>query len=217
MEYNYDVKGPAFYPSYHEAIMSIPDPAIRLKMFEIVTTYLMTGMILDDEEHQMDWAEKAIFTAVKPNIDKSRKQSKNRSGDGDIDDEITNEEPNENQTKTNDEPDENNKKKNKKKNIEDENKKKHKHGEYAHVLLSDEELEKLNEEYGSSETEAAIKYLDEYIEMKGAKYKSHYLVMRKWVFDAVKENRAKNRGDPKDDLSEWAKEMERKLERGDTS
>lgn len=112
---------------------------------------------------------------------------------------------------------ENEKPREEKRSKEKRSKVKRKHGEYAHVLLSDEELEKLNEEYGSSETEAAIKYLDEYIEMKGAKYRSHYLVMRKWVFDAVKENRTKSRGDPKDDLSEWAKEMERKLERGDTS
>lgn len=44
---------------------------------------------------------------------------------------------------------------------------KHKHGDYGHVLLTDQELEKLNAEYGINETAAAIKYLDEYIEMKG--------------------------------------------------
>ena len=67
------------------------------------------------------------------------------------------------------------------------NKEKHKYGEYAHVLLADEELDKLNEEYGEVQTQKAITYLDEYIEMKGAKYKSHYLALRKWVFDALKE------------------------------
>ena len=64
---------------------------------------------------------------------------------------------------------------------------KHKYGEYNHVLLKDSELEKLNSDYGCDKTEQAIKYLDEYIEMKGTKYKSHYLVMRKWVFEAVKD------------------------------
>lgn len=64
--------------------------------------------------------------------------------------------------------------------------KKHKHGEYKNVLLSDEELDKLKNEYGDKKTEQAIKYLDEAIEMKGYKYKSHYLALKKWVFDAIK-------------------------------
>ena len=64
---------------------------------------------------------------------------------------------------------------------------KHIHGEYKHVRLTDEELQKLETEFGAIETQEAITYLDEYIEMKGTKYKSHYLALRKWVFDAVKE------------------------------
>lgn len=69
---------------------------------------------------------------------------------------------------------------------------KHKYGAYAHVLLKDSELNKLNEDYGVELTQEAITYLDEYIEMKGTKYKSHNLVLRKWVFDAVKERRNKS-------------------------
>lgn len=66
---------------------------------------------------------------------------------------------------------------------------KHKYGEYSHVLLKDSELNKLNKDFGEQATLDAIKYLDEYIEMKGSKYKSHYLAMRKWVFDAVKQHK----------------------------
>ena len=69
---------------------------------------------------------------------------------------------------------------------------KHKHGEYKHVLLTDKELEKLVADYGDAETQDAIKYLDEYIEMKGVSYKNHNLVLRKWVFDAVKEHGIKS-------------------------
>lgn len=69
---------------------------------------------------------------------------------------------------------------------------KHKHGEYAHVLLTDSEYQKLCDDYTESLTKKAITYLDEYIEMKGVKYKSHNMAMRKWVFDAVKEKEAKN-------------------------
>ncbi len=71
--------------------------------------------------------------------------------------------------------------------VGEEKKLKHKYGEYKRVLLTDEELEKLNNEFGEAETQKAITYLDEYIEMKGAKYKSHYLVMKKWVYEAIKE------------------------------
>lgn len=60
---------------------------------------------------------------------------------------------------------------------------KHKYGEYKNVLLKDEELQKLKEEYQN--WKELIRYLDEYIEMKGYKAKSHYLCIRKWVVDAV--------------------------------
>ena len=64
---------------------------------------------------------------------------------------------------------------------------KYKYGEYSNVALTDKELEKLKADYGEEETKEAIKYLDEYIEMRGTVYKSHYLVIKKWVFTAVKE------------------------------
>lgn len=70
---------------------------------------------------------------------------------------------------------------------------KHKHGEYQHVLLTDEQVEKLNENYGSDFTKECIRYLDEYIEMKGYKAKNHYLCITKWVYDAVN-RQSKQRG-----------------------
>ena len=60
---------------------------------------------------------------------------------------------------------------------------KHKHGEYGHVLLTDKEYQKLKADFNNAED--LITYLDEAIEMKGYKYKSHYLAIRKWVVDAV--------------------------------
>lgn len=66
---------------------------------------------------------------------------------------------------------------------------KHKYGEYKNVLLKDEELQTLKEEYRN--WEELITYLDEYIEMKGYKAKSHYLAIRKWVVDAVSKNKPK--------------------------
>lgn len=57
---------------------------------------------------------------------------------------------------------------------------KHIYGEYKHVLLSDEEIEKLKERFPDS-YERKIKALDEGIELKGYKYKSHYLAILKWA------------------------------------
>lgn len=66
---------------------------------------------------------------------------------------------------------------------------KHKYGEYKNVLLKDEELQALQKDFAN--WEELIKYLDEYIEMKGYKAKSHYLCIRKWVVKAVKEEQVK--------------------------
>lgn len=68
---------------------------------------------------------------------------------------------------------------------------KHKYGEYSHVLLTDTERDKLFEQYGEEIALKAITFLDEYIEMKGYKAKNHYLAIKKWVVDAVKEREAK--------------------------
>lgn len=76
----------------------------------------------------------------------------------------------------------------------DPSKVKHKRGEYGHVLLTDQELEKLTGEYGTSLTTDAVRYLDEYVEMKGYKHKSSYLAIRKWVIDAAKRERRERGG-----------------------
>ena len=69
---------------------------------------------------------------------------------------------------------------------------KKKYGEYQHVLLTDMEIDKLNKEYGKESTLRAINYLDEAIEMKGYRYKSHYLAMKKWVFEAAEKQKQKD-------------------------
>jgi hypothetical protein len=71
---------------------------------------------------------------------------------------------------------------------------KHKRGEYSHVLLTEDQEQKLIDEYGEIVTAKAITFLDEYIEMKGYKAKNHYLAIKKWVIDAVKEREPKNQG-----------------------
>ena len=92
---------------------------------------------------------------------------------------------------------------------------KHVFGEYGHVRLKDSEHTKLIDELGEVMTQDCITFLDEYIEMKGYKAKSHYLCIKKWVINAVKErdnrNRTSNRTASQLDeaysmMAEWAKE-----------
>ena len=63
---------------------------------------------------------------------------------------------------------------------------KHKYGVYKNILLTDRELEKLKEEFPN--WQEVIDYVDEAIEMKGYKYKSHYLAIRKWFKDKSRAN-----------------------------
>jgi len=87
-------------------------------------------------------------------------------------------------------------------------KEKHKHGEYQNVLLTDDELEKLKQEY--SNWEDLIKFLDEYIEEKGYKAKSHYLSIKRWVVNAVKETKPKE--NLNDNLDRWLAEAQKRRE-----
>lgn len=57
--------------------------------------------------------------------------------------------------------------------------KKHKYGLYQNVLLSDDEYRKLADEF--TDLTNRIEKLSEYIESKGAKYKSHIATIRAWA------------------------------------
>lgn len=56
---------------------------------------------------------------------------------------------------------------------------KHKYGEYQNVLLSDDDIAKLKAKWPDSYLQK-IEQLSEGIEMKGYKYKNHYLALLKW-------------------------------------
>ena len=91
----------------------------------------------------------------------------------------------------------------------DKNDKKDIYGEYKHVRLTDQEREKLINDYGQQMVDDSIRFLDEYIEMKGYKAKSHYLCIKKWVVDAVKKQKnkpANNLDDAYEMMRQWAEE-----------
>lgn len=56
----------------------------------------------------------------------------------------------------------------------------HKYGEYKNVLLTDDDLEKLKAKF-PTDWEERIENLSEGIELKGYKYKNHYLAICKWA------------------------------------
>ena len=60
------------------------------------------------------------------------------------------------------------------------NDKKHIYGEFKNVKLTDEEYQKLKDKF-NNDAEKWIKTVDEGIEYKGYKYKSHYMAILKWA------------------------------------
>lgn len=70
---------------------------------------------------------------------------------------------------------------------------KHKHGEYKNVLLSDSELDKLKTEYGEEKTKNIINFFSEVKEMKGYKYNSDYLALKKWGIQAFEQKNGPNK------------------------
>jgi len=57
---------------------------------------------------------------------------------------------------------------------------KHRHGEYKHVLLTNDEYTNLLKKWGKKKLQFMIKRLDEGIEMKGYSYKNHNLAIQNW-------------------------------------
>ena len=55
----------------------------------------------------------------------------------------------------------------------------HKHGEYGHILLTDDQYAKLQSEYPT--IDETIKNMDEWIQLKGKPYKDYNLALRKWL------------------------------------
>jgi hypothetical protein len=76
--------------------------------------------------------------------------------------------------------------------VKEKKKEKHRYGEYKHVLLTADELERLKADFGEINVKEMIKNLDEGIQMKGYKYNDHNLTLRKWE----KKNDFGNRSQP---------------------
>lgn len=168
-----------FYRSFLRGIEKLTDDE-QLKAYRAICKYALLG-----EVEELNGAASIVFEMAQPQIDANNKRYENGKKGGKFG--KLGGRPKKNPT-----PEENTQEKPKtEEKPAKEKEPKRKYGEYAHVLLTDKEYTALCEEYGDIETGRAIVYLDEYIERKGYKAKSHYLCIKKWVFDAIKEDTQK--------------------------
>ena len=80
---------------------------------------------------------------------------------------------------------------------------KHIYGEYKHVRLTDEEMNRLVAELGEDGFAECIRILDEYKEQTGKTYKNDNLAIRNWVITRYKENISKQAVKPKEGRLDW--------------
>ena len=80
---------------------------------------------------------------------------------------------------------------------------KQKYGEYNHVKLTEEEFNRLCNDFGESTTLKAIKAVDEYCQQNGKTYKDYNLAIRRWGIRAANEEKTKDRKNLDDVFKEW--------------
>lgn len=190
-----------FMGSYYDGLIDLTG-----EDFEVVTKALLTYMFCD-EEPELTGLRKSLFMSFRPVVDISKAKSESgklggskpkanlKQTEANPKQTLSKHEANIKQTEAN----ANEEKRREEKGSEEEEKgsntagkpAKHKYGEYQHVLLTDDEREKLADEYGEETLTKCIRKLDEYIEETGKKYKSHYLTIRRWVVDAVRRSAPK--------------------------
>lgn len=200
--------GFVFYRSFADAVEGLESDQFK-ELIMAVIRYALDGV----EPAELSPVLRGYFVLMKPQIDanNARRESGKKGGKASKSEAIeSNPEANASNTEANESKEEANeskpeakekvkvkdkvKDKDKEKDIEKEKPApKHKHGKFARVLLTDDELQQLEKDYGADNALAAVDYLDEYIERKGYTAKSHYLAIKRWVFDALRENEIKKK------------------------
>lgn len=179
-------KGFYFLASYFEALKSLDDDKLRLKCYDAIIEYGLSGVYIEPD----DPIVKTILLLVKPVIDKNYQRYLNGLKGG---------RPRKNPPEPS--PD---KKKVKKDPVEHPEEPMAKEeppaheepeiqgkGRFKNVILSSEQYEELVEEKGEAAVLDAIDYLDSYIEEKSPEEKAdllkrnHQATILRWVFDAV--------------------------------
>lgn len=174
-------KGFYFLASYFEALKSLNNDELRLKCYDAIVNYGLTGEYIESEDPIVN----TILLLIKPVIDKNYQKYLNGLKGG---------RPRKNPPeKPNPE-----KEKIKKDPVEcpeeppaQEETEVHGKGRFKNVILSSEQYDELVEEKGEAAVLDAIDYLDSYIEEKDPEKKkdwlsrNHQATILRWVFDAV--------------------------------
>ena len=82
------------------------------------------------------------------------------------------------------------------------------YGEYKHVKLTEDEFNRLCNDYGETDTLKAIKILDEYCQETGKTYKDYNLTLRRWpIQEAQKDNKPTVSSKIDNVFAEWEKKF----------
>lgn len=206
------MNGFTFYPSYHEAIKTL-DPETRLALYDAISYYGIEG-----KEPDLEGLASALFELIRPNIDTSikrrnagvtggkvsaenkakLKQSASKRSSKSVSKSVS-KTPSKSESKTSAEDatclstdiD-------KEIEIEKEKDIKHIYGEYKHIRLTTSEYDRLCSEFGTEQTNRAIRIVDEYCQTSGKKYKDYNLVIRKWGIEQAIKDQSKGRPKPRE-------------------
>lgn len=190
-------KGVLIQPSFYEAMKVLPDLE-RLALYDSICEYSLNGK----EPKGLSAFANSLFALMKPNIDSANKRyaasvANGQKGGAPKGNQNARKQPKNKQKTTQKQP------KNKQDSDLDSDldkdfdkecdlesnsatalpspkATKHKHGEYNNVLLTDEELDKLQAEF-PRDWEQRINNLSGYIASTGKAYKSHYATIRSWA------------------------------------
>ena len=170
----------SFYRSYYEASKDLPTKEDRADFLMAICSYIFDGV-----EPEITGVASAMFKLAKPNLETSIK----RANAGQIGGSSNKKE---NKVKANDKQNEsqveaindymiNDYMINEKEKINKKEKpQKHQYGEYKNVLLSDDELQKLQTEFPSDWKER-IENVSEYCQSHGKTYKDYLATIRNWA------------------------------------
>lgn len=84
----------------------------------------------------------------------------------------------------------------------------HHYGDFRHVLLTDDEYQRLIAEYGERSLLEGIKNVDEYCQETGKTYKDYNLTLRRWGIKAQKLPPKKEQPEEEKPSDEWQKMFE---------
>ena len=181
----------SFYRSYYEASKDLPTKEDQADFLMAICSYIFDGV-----EPEITGVASAMFKLAKPNLETSIKRANAGQIGGSSNKKENklkaNDKQNESKTEANDKQNEsqveaindymiNDYMINEKEKINKKEKpQKHQYGEYKNVLLSDDELQKLQTEFPSDWKER-IENVSEYCQSHGKTYKDYLATIRNWA------------------------------------